>query len=145
MEITTKSSFFFSFFLHTWMYLLMTPALIMLVIPGLRSYNGVEMYYLKGVIGLPIVISFHDRWYYIVFCCFFKWAHWWCHRHWLDWFRFQNFQSPDSDEYYYFFFFLLFLHENTFCVYLLEVPHWGTSNEYPQHMFCREIKKKKHL
>ena len=43
----------------------MTWALIMLVIPGLQSYNGVEVYYLKGVIGLPIVISFRDRWYYI--------------------------------------------------------------------------------
>ena len=32
----------------------------MLVIPGLPSYNGVEVYYLKGVIGLPIVISFRD-------------------------------------------------------------------------------------
>ena len=39
----------------------MTPALIMLVIPGLPSYNGVEVYYFKGVIGLPIVISFRDR------------------------------------------------------------------------------------
>ena len=39
----------------------MTPALIMLVILGLPSYNGVEVYYLKGVIGLPIVISFRDR------------------------------------------------------------------------------------
>ena len=39
----------------------MTPALIMLVIPGLPSYNGVEVYYLKGVIGLSIVISFRDR------------------------------------------------------------------------------------
>ena len=27
----------------------MTPALIMLVIPGLPSYNGVEVYYLKGL------------------------------------------------------------------------------------------------
>ena len=41
----------------------MTPALIMLVIPGLPLYKGVEVYYLKGVIGLPIVISFRDRWY----------------------------------------------------------------------------------
>ena len=41
--------------------LLMTPALLMLVIPGLPSYNGVEVYYSKGVIGLPIVISFRDR------------------------------------------------------------------------------------
>ena len=30
----------------------MTPALIMLVIPGLPSYNGVEVNYL-GLIGLP--------------------------------------------------------------------------------------------
>ena len=30
----------------------------MLVIPGLPSYDRVEVYYLKGVIGLPIVISF---------------------------------------------------------------------------------------
>ena len=35
----------------------------MLVVPGLPSYNGVEVYYLKGVIGLPIVISFRDRRY----------------------------------------------------------------------------------
>ena len=41
----------------------MTPALIMLVIPGLPSYNGVEVFYLKGVLGLPVVISFRDRWY----------------------------------------------------------------------------------
>ena len=26
---------------------------------------------------------------------FWKWAHWWRHRHPLDRFRFQNFQSPD--------------------------------------------------
>ena len=39
----------------------MMPALIMLVIPGRLSNNGVEGYYLKGVIGLPIVISFRDR------------------------------------------------------------------------------------
>ena len=31
--------------------------------------------------------------------------------------------------------FFLFLHENICCVYSLEVPHWGTSNEYTQHMF----------
>ena len=30
-------------------------------------YNGVEVYYLKGVIGLPIVISFRDRWYIHIF------------------------------------------------------------------------------
>ena len=39
----------------------------MLVIPGLPSYNGVEVYYLKGVIGLPIVISFRDRQYIHIF------------------------------------------------------------------------------
>ena len=45
----------------------MTPALIMLVVPGLPSYNGAEVYYLKGVLGLPIVISFRDRWYTHIF------------------------------------------------------------------------------
>ena len=70
----------------------MTPALIMLVIPGLPSYNGAEVYYLKGVIGLPIVISFRDWWYIHFF--FLNGAHWWHHRHRLDRFRFQNFQSP---------------------------------------------------
>ena len=48
----------------------MTPALIMLIVPGLPSYNGVEVYYLKGVIGLPIVISFRDRWYTHIFFFF---------------------------------------------------------------------------
>ena len=28
----------------------------------------------------------------------------------------------------------LFLHENVCCVYSLEAPQWGASNEYPQHM-----------
>ena len=36
----------------------MTLALIMLVIPELPSYNGVEVYHLKGVIGLPIALVF---------------------------------------------------------------------------------------
>ena len=35
----------------------------------------------------------------------------------------------------------LFLHENTCCGYSLEAPHWGTSNEYPQHMFSWRNKK----
>ena len=48
--------------MYTWLYLLMTPALI---------------------------TSF---WFFF----FWKWAHWWRHRHRLDRFRFQNFQSPDS-------------------------------------------------
>ena len=30
--------------------------------------------------------------------------------------------------------FFLFLYENVCCRYSLEVPHRGTSNEYPQHM-----------
>ena len=47
------------------------PALIMLVLPGLPSYNGVEVYYLKGVIGLSIVISFRDRWFFFFFFFFF--------------------------------------------------------------------------
>ena len=52
--------FFFFFFLFTYLTVFIdTPALIMLVV--LPSYNGVEVYYLKGVIGLPIVISFRDR------------------------------------------------------------------------------------
>ena len=92
-----NKTIFFSFFLHNWLYLLMTPALNMLVIPGLPSYNGVEVYYLKGVIGLPIVISFRDRWYILIYFFFWKWAHWWRHRHRLDRFRFQNFQSPDHN------------------------------------------------
>ena len=35
----------------------------------------------------------------------------------------------------------LFLHENVCCGYSLEAPHWGTSNEYPQHMFSWRNKK----
>ena len=31
--------------------------------------------------------------------------------------------------------FFLFFHKNICCGYSLEVPQWGTSNEYPQHMF----------
>ena len=35
--------------------------------------------------------------------------------------------------------FFLFLHDNICCGNSLEVPHWGTSNESPQHMFsCRK-------
>ena len=30
---------------------------------------------------------------------------------------------------------IFFLHKNIYCGYSLEVPHWGTSNEYPQCMF----------
>ena len=37
--------------------------------------------------------------------------------------------------------FFLFLHENICCGYSLEVPHRGTSNEYPQHSFHGEIRK----
>ena len=35
----------------------------------------------------------------------------------------------------------LFLHENIHCGYSLEVPRWGASNEYPQHMFLWRNKK----
>ena len=38
----------------------------------------------------------------------------------------------------------LFLHVNICCVYSLEVPPWGTSNEYPQHKFLRKNKKNIH-
>ena len=27
--------------------------------------------------------------------------------------------------------------------YILESPHWDDSKEYPEHMFCDEIRKKK--
>ena len=33
------------------------------------------------------------------------------------------------------------LHENVCCGYSLEVPHWGTSNENPQHTFLWRNKK----
>ena len=35
----------------------------------------------------------------------------------------------------------LFQHENICCGYSLEVPCQGTSNKYPQHIFCWEIRK----
>ena len=35
----------------------------------------------------------------------------------------------------------LFLDKNICCGYSLEVPQWGTSNEYPQHMFSSRDKK----
>ena len=45
----------------------MTPALIMLVIPGLPSYNGFEVYYLKGVIGCQLSLVFVTGDIYIFF------------------------------------------------------------------------------
>ena len=36
--------------------------------------------------------------------------------------------------------FPLFLHKNLCCGYSFEVPHRGTSNEYPQHMFLWRIR-----
>ena len=39
------------------------------------------------------------------------------------------------------FIFFLFLNENICCGYSIEVPHRGTSNEYPQHMFSLRNKK----
>ena len=38
-------------------------------------------------------------------------------------------------------FYFLFLLENINCGYSLEVPQWGTSNEYPQFMFSQRNKK----
>ena len=38
--------------------------------------------------------------------------------------------------------FLSVLHKNTCCGYSLEAPHWGASNEYPQHVFLWRNKKK---
>ena len=35
----------------------------------------------------------------------------------------------------------LFLNESISCGYSLEVPHGGTSNEHPQHMFSLRNKK----
>ena len=37
--------------------------------------------------------------------------------------------------------FFWFLHKNICCGYSLEAPLWGTSNEYPQHVFCAGIRK----
>ena len=31
--------------------------------------------------------------------------------------------------------------QNVCCGYLLEVPQWGTSNEYPQHVFMEKYAK----
>ena len=39
----------------------------------------------------------------------------------------------------------MFLHKNICCGYSLEVPHRGTSNEYPQHMFSRSYDKNVYL
>ena len=65
MEITTKPFilfFFFFFFLFTYLTVFIDDASFdHALVPGLPSYNGVEVYYLKGVIGLPIVISFRDK------------------------------------------------------------------------------------
>ena len=36
----------------------------------------------------------------------------------------------------------LFLNGNICCGYSLEVPRWGTSNEYPQHIFLYRNKKR---
>ena len=38
--------------------------------------------------------------------------------------------------------FFLFLNENIYCGYSLEVPQRGTSNEYPQYIFSLRNKKK---
>ena len=43
------------------------------------------------------------------------------------------FQQKSSDKSGIKIIFFLFLHEDILCGYSLEVPHRGTSNEYPQH------------
>ena len=40
--------------------------------------------------------------------------------------------------YFFFFFFFLCLYKNICCGYEIEAPWWGTSNEYPQHIFFIE-------
>ena len=37
--------------------------------------------------------------------------------------------------------FFLFLLKNIDCGYSLELPHWGSSNEYPQSMFEKKYEK----
>ena len=37
--------------------------------------------------------------------------------------------------------FFLFLHENIYCGYSLELPYWCASNEYPKYMFLWRNKK----
>ena len=41
--------------------------------------------------------------------------------------------------------FVLFLHKDLCCEYTLEVPQWGSSNEYPQHKFSLRNKKNIHM
>ena len=47
----------------------------------------------------------------------------------------QCFCHPKSIEFFW------FLHENVCCGYSLEVPHWGTSNNYPEHLSSWRNKK----
>ena len=46
----------------------------------------------------------------------------------------ENFQRKKSDIFH-------FSAQNIDCGYLLEPPHWGSSNEYPQSMFLSRNKK----
>ena len=46
----------------------------------------------------------------------------------------ENFQIKNFDIF-------LISAQNIDCGYLLELPHWGSSNEYPQSMFWVEIRK----
>ena len=46
----------------------------------------------------------------------------------------ENFQGKKSDIFH-------FSAQNIDCGYLLELPHWGSSNEYPQSMFLSRNKK----
>ena len=65
MEISTKSSFvFLPYFLFTYLTVFIDDTSFDHArYTRTSAYNGVKVYYLKGVIGLPIVISFRDRWY----------------------------------------------------------------------------------
>ena len=81
MEIKQNRFFFFFFFFVFFLFTYLTVFIDDACFDHARytrtpSYYGVEVYYLKGVIGLPIVISFRDRVIYTHFFFFFwKWAH----------------------------------------------------------------------
>ena len=70
MEITTKPFFsfffFFFFFLFTYLTVFIDDASFDHAL-GLPSYNGAEVYYLKGVIGLPLSLVFVTSDIYIFF------------------------------------------------------------------------------
>ena len=53
--------------------------------------------------------------------------------------------APDKTLFFNFWVFFLFLHENVYSKYSLEAFGWGTSNEYPQHMFLKRNNKIVHV